>query len=580
MTRFYPLYVRRSDAKLVYSTKGRRAERNGPTDDQLSQEPDAKGTCNFYREVGPDHVKSIDWRRKLGGMLIRELENKGNNFNPNYILAAFPENYRLFEHVKKTERDGKTEVKNKTHAGGGNDRQDAYLYGHPGGRKKRFRSPAEFFPHLLWLCTDESGDPDNCTCRVCTPEDIENSILAAKGHKTTPTATTQVALTTATRPAGNTPGPSAAPAQQVGPPTPLPAPRTSEQDIDRRPRSFMFRPGEVVWFARDNAWGLGIVLRRWNMVEGHENYTVQPLSFPGHRTPTVTKTTEHGLRPWLSWSVPLFTNAGLNAMTEPPRYESVDWAGIMQKRYGDGDTEIDASILAAKMIDGTFTPICEASVEHPEPGMEDRHYTGIFLGAEKIWVGDAVRLRFGSGTDIMVVHSVMERTRKTGTPQQPVIRRETFLIGDVYTLASVGQGAVPNNPQLPRRLTCDLTTRNARSQAVRGAASYWKLVTTRYRLDVADTRGRWYEATRLLPILNTAQYQEAVRRGDVGEASMMLNGRGDCVNVNRDSKPQLKSELVRRDTRELAIAGAAGSGEISEDSEPPVNVDDLFNMAA
>jgi len=44
-----------------------------------------------------------------------------------YILAAFPENYRLYEHVKKTEKDGKTEVKNKTHAGGGNDRQDAYL---------------------------------------------------------------------------------------------------------------------------------------------------------------------------------------------------------------------------------------------------------------------------------------------------------------------------------------------------------------------------------------------------------------------------------------------------------------------
>ena len=70
---------------------------------------------------------------------------------------AFPEHYRLYEHVKKTEKDGKTEVKSKTHAAGGNDRQDAYLYGHPAGRKKRYRSPADFFPHLLWLCTDESG---------------------------------------------------------------------------------------------------------------------------------------------------------------------------------------------------------------------------------------------------------------------------------------------------------------------------------------------------------------------------------------------------------------------------------------
>ncbi|KAI8593636.1 hypothetical protein BDZ88DRAFT_403234 [Geranomyces variabilis] len=40
---------------------------------------------------------------------------------------------------------------------------DAYLYGHPSG--KRFRSPAEFQPHLVWLAI---GDPSiRCTCQHC-----------------------------------------------------------------------------------------------------------------------------------------------------------------------------------------------------------------------------------------------------------------------------------------------------------------------------------------------------------------------------------------------------------------------------
>ncbi|KAI6863863.1 hypothetical protein KC334_g20354, partial [Hortaea werneckii] len=179
MGRFYPLYIRRSDGKLeILSRTTKRKERNEPTPEQLDQKPDKHGVADYYREVPLDEVKSLDWRRKLGGMLARELawKDQAGQTDIGYMLATFPEGYRLFEHVKKTERDGKTEVKSKNHAGGANDRQDAYLYGHPSGRKKRFRSPADFFPHLLWLSTDESGDPDNCGCKICSPEDLENAI--------------------------------------------------------------------------------------------------------------------------------------------------------------------------------------------------------------------------------------------------------------------------------------------------------------------------------------------------------------------------------------------------------------------
>src|SRR6201999_2876828 len=136
----------------------------------------------------------LDWRRKLGGMLIRELgakEHTGPGITyprPSFrlcrklmrsqdkasILHDLPENYRLYEHIKsKAPQAGGESKPTKNHAGGGHDRQDAYLYGHPLGRKKRFRSPADFFPHLLWLATDPDGDRGNCTCKICSPEEFQ-----------------------------------------------------------------------------------------------------------------------------------------------------------------------------------------------------------------------------------------------------------------------------------------------------------------------------------------------------------------------------------------------------------------------
>ena len=79
MTRFYPLYARRSDGKLEVIGKGKRQEANEPTAEQLDQKPDKNGVSDYYREVGMDESKSLDWRRKLGGMLARELDWKDKN---------------------------------------------------------------------------------------------------------------------------------------------------------------------------------------------------------------------------------------------------------------------------------------------------------------------------------------------------------------------------------------------------------------------------------------------------------------------------------------------------------------------
>lgn len=72
MTRFYPLYVRRSDGKAEVSNHHKRKEPNQPTSDQLNKKPDSNGISDYYREVGMDETKHLDWRRKLGGMLARD----------------------------------------------------------------------------------------------------------------------------------------------------------------------------------------------------------------------------------------------------------------------------------------------------------------------------------------------------------------------------------------------------------------------------------------------------------------------------------------------------------------------------
>ena len=507
------------------------------------------------------------------------------------MLVTFPEGYQLYEHVKKTERDGKTEVKSKTHAAGGNDRQDAYLYGHPAGRKKRYRSPADFFPHLLWLCTDESGDPDNCGCKVCSPEELTDVMPETK-TKAKPEAAGQHTFVmtkpgqSMTKVKQDVNSATAAPRPLTAPrplaPTTLSPPKSQDQQIDRQYNSFMYRPGELVWFKRGPAWGLGTVLRRWRTGADQYHYTVQPLSHPFQHPASVVKSSHTELRPWLAWSVPGYTNDGLNNLQPPPRYETLDWEGVLNKRYGSGDMEVDGSILAAKGIDSSYTLLHPIDTTGSEPGFTETGYEGIFLGAEKIWVGDPLRLHPASGTDILVLHSIIERKSK---PPRPTVPATVYLIGDVYQLLQTSHSnpnlpspASPqNNAQLPQRLTEDLAFRNARSIPTQHTASYWSLLATNTRFELDDIKGRWYEASLILPILQQSVFEDSARKGEIREATLWMNSRGDCINSNRPANlPKLPRENNAALTRLQGYGRALPpNAEIKDGVDPPLpeNVD-------
>ncbi|KAF2459238.1 hypothetical protein BDY21DRAFT_301291 [Lineolata rhizophorae] len=602
MTRFYPLYVRRSDGQLKVALKSK-TEDNCPLPEQLDRTPDRNGVSDYYREIGVDEVKHLDWRRKLAGMLARELA-KPEMQDRSYILESLPENYRLYEHVKSkaTEIDGVPQKPNKTHAGGGHDRQDAYLYGHPLGRRKRYRSPADFFPHLLWLVSDETGDPDNCACKLCSPEELQgdekavastrDSKQAGGSKKEEPqqkslgkTSVVEMVVNKKGSSQGNqqvqpkpspTPKmaniaakPPSSPQVQVQVPTPLPQPRSADQQVDARYGSFIYRPGEVVWFNRGGPWGLGILVRRYyadNATKTGRNYVVQPLSNPSFHPAPVVLDNERLLRPWLAWTPPDYTHAYLRGRPHDT-YDTVDWDAVAS--FGEGDMEVDGSLLAAKAIDCTYTPFDLLNSTTVDNGVEERRWNGMFLGGEKIWVGDPVRLRIGMGNEIMVVIEIVERTARDYGSRSA--RHTISLVGDIYAVTTVNS-LPPANNALPARLREDLHRVNQTTMHAKRTAQMFKLMKRLQRINLTDVKGRWYEVTVLLPIL-LDDYES--RKHELTDSGTWMNGRGDCNQLSNTKAP------VRHDSRLDAFRRAVPSGmQLVDGTDPPENPQVQMGMPA
>lgn len=511
-----------------------------------------------------------------------------------YCLADFPENYRLYEHCRIMPEALKSEKEGSKYP---NERRDYYLYGHPGGRKKRFRSPADFLPHLLWMSTDQEGDPENCECKLCTSEDfskLANEYLqwAHREGKVAPAdrtdqrqgkpaevqaaaikrdvkadGTCAIANMTQKRSLSTSyekpqipvtksqPSTSAAPnapspVPQLPSPTQLPIPKNYEQAIDAQCNKFIYRPGEVVWFSRGSSWGLSVITARQlfkdQRHQDRPEYTVQPLSHPYVHPSMLKISQEDLLRPWLAWSAPNATHQAL--ISQAFTYETIDWRSVVQRLYGPGDPEVDGSIFAAKFVDGSYTPF--EPLEATRPQATERFYNGVYLGGEKIWIGEAVRLRTGSEKDIMILHHLVDVP--SGNPSGAT-SQEISVVGDIYTFETVTYNPkrpIPTNPYLPIRVSEDLNYRNRITIAHKSQISYWKLTQASARLSLGEVKGRWYESRVLLPIVQgQTAFAQALSRGEISDVGDKLNGRGDSTNNPR--------KLGTRKASRLEALGAA-----------------------
>jgi hypothetical protein len=565
LTPFWPIFAGKSDGQDVVNQKGV-VLRNGPTQEQLDRTPNEQGQSDYYRLIEKDEPKHIDWRKKLGGMLLREIG--GKQYEDKWtqcILWDFPEGYRLYEHIKSKANGEAKAVKN--HSGGGHDRQDAYLYGYPKGPRKRFRSPIEFFPHLLWLSTDETSDYQNCTCRICSPMQLEvekpapavrpelkpdlgvhvkseNSPLptgqalarnpAVQAPTRRPSAGTPTTQSPSIKPA--TPNPTQIRAPPRLEPSPLPQPRSIDQQVDSQYGKFVARTGEVVWFFRSStaAWALGLVVRRWVPRDKPTDrcYSIQPLSHPLSQSSQELVSSDQNLKPWLAWSAPSCTYAYLQ-QNPNLRYEQVDWQALRSGRFGEGVADVDASILAAKAIDTTYT-LFGLLKTATHMGVEERLYNGIYLGAEKIWNGEPVRLRMAIGTDILVITSIIEKVYPGPSNQANGVLSKIELRGDVYsydTLPAPNPNALPQAPSsgnIPLRMREDMHWRNRILVPETRTLAYWKLMRANATISIEDIKGRWYETS----ILFVEFFTKAVKNNEGGNG-VWMNARGDATGVGK-----------------------------------------------
>jgi hypothetical protein len=347
--------------------------------------------------------------------------------------------------------------------------------------------------------------------------------------------------------------------------TPLPQPCGNEQLTDGRYGQFLCRTGEVVWFFRPktSAWGLGLVLRRWVVKEGSggKAYLVQPLSHPFDSATPEVVTTDQNLKPWLAWSAPACTYPYLQQNPQL-RYDQVDWNALLSGRFGDGVADVDASIMAAKAIDTTYT-LSERIKTTPVPSGEERQYNCIYLGAEKIWRGDPVRIRLGqTGTDLMVITDIVERVTNSG----PQSTSQIWMTGDIYsysTLPALDPSNWPtppstSNPHIPIRMREDMAWRNRMLVPMTQTMGWWRLIASSSRVEMADIKGRWYETS----LLFEDSFTKAVKNNEGGNG-IWMNARGDATGVG-------KSTGSSRPDRVAAFGSALPKGtRLTEGLEPP-----------
>ncbi|KAI9821511.1 MAG: hypothetical protein M1826_000633 [Phylliscum demangeonii] len=349
-------------------------------------------------------------------------------------------------------------------------------------------------------------------------------------------------------------------------PWPLPPLRFPDQILDAAYRKYLFRQGEIVWCQR-GSWSIAVIVsRRYAQAKdagpgvGPEPfYIVQPLSHPFHHA-RQTVYSEGFLRPWLAMTAPPAFHASLRA--PDLSYDSIDWAAVVEGRLGPGDALLDGSIFAARAVDHSYALF--HAIDGPNPDLPSpagvRYWGGMYLGPEKIWCSEPVRVKLEGRNYLLLVHDIVEHPPSDhpnpsppapppgpiGSSSSPSPSACTItIIGDVYTLAETGL-TMPQirradaNYFLPVRMINDLEFHNKTylnsvgypapppGAASDGPRYHWKLVQAQRSIGLEAVLGRWYESGLVIPLLvapDLLRQQLALPSDIVGDIEPLMNGR-------------------------------------------------------
>lgn len=246
------------------------------------------------------------------------------------------------------------------------------------------------------------------------------------------------------------------------------------------------------------------------------------------------------MRPFYAFSVPPVTVPEL----KEKMFDDVPWDTMFRATAAEpGKRDVlalDASKMAASKIDfshSLWSPISD------DPTGKMSTYYGCFLGAERVEIGDCVRLKalppdLGVTADAVVFAIQYILTSK----DYPGV---LFFRGHLY--APAGKGANPPNAIPEENLPVAL--RDESSWRVRANPAQpwrWRLVKENVTLKEQALRGRVYPTHRLMPILKPVDFQKAVAQRQINELYAHLNNRMDGV-----------SRYIGRKKNRLDILGAA-----------------------
>lgn len=488
-------------------------------EDKTGHSPKAGGCASTRWYVDPGHCLRDT-------MLIWRAEG-----NPWYV--PFPRGYWLYEKSKHL-----------------------WVSGYP-LKSKLFKTPQEFALHLLWLLSG-SKDYKDCCCVHCNPPSLPKQSSAddtptlaaaspvkpdkASAPKNTPVPIPQVPVQG--KPAAAAPAPvshrtqaalraaSGSPAKQQTP-TIAPQPQAQhQQQQQQQPQQqhqqqqqpatvwslkspILFRTGELVWYKNGQAWRLGII----SASTQHNNYALLAIGHGMAQLQNSNKSAED-MRPFYAFSVPPATIPELKNKT----FDEIPWEAMFRATGNDPTKRdllaLDASKLAASKIDFSY------SLWSPFPQAKEASgitsYYGCFFGAERIEVGDSLRLRnlspelnIASDTAILGLRHIYT---SADHPNQ------VFFRGHIYVMLKNDAPSALDPSLLPVALRDEVTWRNSVSKS-----TTWRFALAKENVPLQEThiRGRFYPTHRLVPILDPPRFQHAVTTGAMEDQLAHLNNRMD-----------------------------------------------------
>jgi len=275
----------------------------------------------------------------------------------------------------------------------------------------------------------------------------------------------------------------------------------------------LFRSGELVWYLNGNAWRLGVIAS--STASHHE---VMPIGHGIVQQNNVNKT-EGEMRPFYAFTVPPVNLPEL----KDKEYDGVSWEALFQSTADGNRREmiaLDASKMAAVKIDYSYSLWSKMS---EEPNLKRVAYWGCFFGAERIEIGDAMRLRsIPAELNVLAETCVLGLRRIFTTSDFP---GAVFFVGHIYQLVSEDQPNIVRDEHLPVALRHESQWRHS------VGAQRWRyaLIKENVVFKEQSIRGRFYPTHRLMPILNPNEFQNSIIQHRVDEQHAHLNNRMDGV---------------------------------------------------